>query len=58
MDEIQIVQAGLGGLGLWELGLVLVIVLLVFGAGKLPTIGHSLGQAIQNFKKGMKGKRD
>ena len=46
-------QAGIGGLGPWELGLVLVIVLVVFGAGKLPAIGISLGQAIKNFKKTM-----
>ncbi len=38
----------------WELGLVLIIVLVVFGAGKLPSIGASLGQAIRNFKKSMK----
>lgn len=41
-------------LGPWELGLVLVIVLVVFGAGKLPSIGASLGQALRNFKKSMK----
>ena len=46
--------AGLGGLGPWELGIVLVIVLVIFGAGKLPTIGQSLGQAIKNFRKAMK----
>ena len=44
-------QAGLGGLGPWELGIVLVIVLVIFGAGKVPQIGSSLGQAIKNFKK-------
>jgi sec-independent protein translocase protein TatA len=51
-------QAGIGGLGPWELGIILVIVLIVFGAGKLPGIGSSLGQAIKNFKKGMQGKSD
>ncbi|MBI2068401.1 MAG: twin-arginine translocase TatA/TatE family subunit [Deltaproteobacteria bacterium] len=53
--DIPIIQAGLGGLGPWEIGLVVVIVLLVFGAGKLPGIGSSLGQAIKNFKKTIKG---
>jgi sec-independent protein translocase protein TatA len=47
--------AGIGGLGPWELIIVLAIVLVVFGAGKLPNVGGSIGQAIRNFKKGMKG---
>ena len=50
-----VTYAGIGGLGPWELGIVLVIVLIVFGAGKLPGIGSSLGEAIKNFKKAMKG---
>lgn len=49
-----LMKAGIGGLGPWELGIVLVIVLVVFGAGKLPNIGSSLGEAIKNFKKSMK----
>ena len=49
---------GIGGLGPWELGIVLVLVLVVFGAGKLPGIGTSIGQAIKNFKKSMKGEGD
>ena len=51
-------QAGIGGLGPWELAIVLVIVLVVFGAGKLPQIGGALGQAIKNFKKASKGEPD
>ncbi|MBI2082121.1 MAG: twin-arginine translocase TatA/TatE family subunit [Deltaproteobacteria bacterium] len=47
---------GIGGLGPWELILVFLIVLIVFGAGKLPSIGSSLGQAIKNFKGSLKGK--
>jgi sec-independent protein translocase protein TatA len=38
-------------IGLPELALVLVIVLLVFGAGKLPDIGRALGKSINEFKK-------
>jgi sec-independent protein translocase protein TatA len=41
--------------GIWELLLVLLIVLLVFGAAKLPQIGESLGKAIRNFRKGLSG---
>jgi sec-independent protein translocase protein TatA len=38
-------------IGLPELILILVIVLLVFGAGKLPDIGRALGKSISEFKK-------
>ncbi len=39
------------GLGVWEIVLILVIVLIVFGVGKLPEIGSGLGEGIKNFKK-------
>jgi sec-independent protein translocase protein TatA len=38
------------GIGLPELIIVLVLALLVFGAGKLPEIGRGLGKAIKEFK--------
>jgi sec-independent protein translocase protein TatA len=38
------------GIGLPELTIILVIVLLVFGAGKLPAIGAGAGKSIRNFK--------
>ncbi len=38
-----------------ELLIVLVIVLIIFGAGKLPSVGRSLGSAISEFKEGVKG---
>ncbi|TWI76832.1 sec-independent protein translocase protein TatA [Desulfobotulus alkaliphilus] len=38
------------GIGIPELIIILVIVLVVFGAAKLPEIGSGLGKAIQNFK--------
>jgi len=44
--------------GIWELLLVLLIVLLLFGAARLPQIGESLGKAIRNFRKGMSGEED
>jgi sec-independent protein translocase protein TatA len=41
--------------GIPELLLILLIVLLVFGAGKLPAIGDALGRSIKNFKRAAKG---
>jgi sec-independent protein translocase protein TatA len=38
-------------LGPLEIGLILVIVLIVFGAGKLPQVGGALGKAIREFKR-------
>ena len=40
----------------FKLFLVLLIVLLIFGAGKLPQIGDNLGRAIKNFKKAVNDK--
>lgn len=39
------------GLGTTELIVILVIVLVLFGAGKLPEIGSGMGKAIKNFKR-------
>ena len=41
------------GFGHWELLIILVIALIIFGAGKLPEIGSGIGNAIRNFKKGV-----
>jgi sec-independent protein translocase protein TatA len=40
-----------GSFGWMELLLILVIVLIIFGAGKLPQLGEGLGKAIKGFKK-------
>ena len=42
------------GIGMTELLVILAIVLVIFGANKLPEIGKGMGQAIGNFKKSMK----
>ena len=39
------------GIGMPELLVILVIILVVFGAGKLPEIGGAIGKGIKNFKK-------
>lgn len=39
------------GIGMTELIVVLVIILIIFGANKLPEIGSGMGRAIKNFKK-------
>ena len=41
------------GLGMQELMIIMVIVVVLFGATKLPQIGSGLGQAIKNFKQGV-----
>jgi sec-independent protein translocase protein TatA len=41
----------IGGIGMPEMLVILVIVLIMFGAGKLPEIGAGLGKGIRNFKK-------
>ena len=42
------------GLGISELLVILVIILIIFGAGKLPEIGGGIGKAIKNFKEATK----
>lgn len=39
-----------GGLGVWEITLIFLVVLLLFGAKRLPEIGSSLGKGIREFK--------
>ena len=41
------------GFGHWELLIVLVIAMIIFGAGRLPQVGSALGKSIWNFKKGI-----
>lgn len=43
------------GLGIQELIIILVIVVIIFGAGKLPEIGSGIGKGIKNFKEATKG---
>lgn len=42
---------GVGGIGIWQLLIILVIVLLLFGTKKVRNLGSDLGSAIKGFKK-------
>ncbi|MFQ5450541.1 MAG: twin-arginine translocase TatA/TatE family subunit [Nitrospinaceae bacterium] len=42
------------GIGFPELMIILVIIMIIFGAGKLPDIGNAFGKSIKNFKQSMK----
>ena len=42
---------GLGGISIWQLAIVLLIVVLIFGTKRLKSIGSDLGGAIKGFKK-------
>ena len=46
------------GLGIGELLLILAIVLVVFGARRLPELGHALGRGIGGFRRALKGDED
>ena len=45
------------GLGHWEIILILLIVLIVFGAGKLPKVASELAKGIKPFKEGLKDEK-
>lgn len=44
---------GFGGISIWQLLIVLVIVMLLFGTKRLRSLGSDLGSAIKGFRKGM-----
>ncbi len=46
------------GLSIWHLLIALVVVVLVFGTGKLRNIGSDLGSAVKGFKDGMAGDKE
>lgn len=41
--------------GVWEIALILAIILIVFGVGKLPQVGGSIGRGLRAFRKGQAG---
>ena len=44
--------------GPWEIGLILVIILIIFGVGKLPQVGGAIGKGLRAFRKGQRGEDD
>ncbi len=42
-------------IGPWEIALILVIILIVFGVGKLPQVGGAIGKGMRSFQKGRSG---
>jgi len=42
-------------LGPWEIALIVIIILIVFGVGRLPQVGGAIGKGIRNFRKGQRG---
>jgi sec-independent protein translocase protein TatA len=45
----------MGRIGLPELLIILAIIVIIFGANRLPGLGRGIGSAIKNFKEGIKG---
>ena len=45
----------IGPLGITELGIILLVIMLIFGARRLPEIGSSLGRSIRTFKSAITG---
>jgi sec-independent protein translocase protein TatA len=44
--------------GIWELAIILVIVIIIFGVGKLPELGGALGKGIREFRSATKSAED
>jgi sec-independent protein translocase protein TatA len=48
---MSLLAPGIGPFGIWELLLILLIVVLVFGVGRLPEVGGAVGKSIKEFRK-------
>ncbi len=45
-------------MGPWEIGLILAVILIIFGVGKLPQVGGAIGKGLRAFRKGQSGEED
>ena len=45
-------------MGPWEIGLILVIILIIFGVGKLPQVGGAIGKGLRAFRQGQRGEEE
>ncbi len=45
-------------MGPWEIALILAIIMIIFGVGKLPQISGAIGKSLQAFRKGQSGESD
>lgn len=48
----------IGPLGIWELLIILVVVLLIFGPRRLPEMAKGIGQSVREFRKGLRDMRN
>ena len=44
-----------GKFGIWEAVIILIVVLIIFGVGKLPQVGNAIGKGIRAFRRGQSG---
>ena len=49
---------GIDGISIWQLLLILLLVVVIFGTGKLRRVGTDMGHAIRGFKRGLRGEAD
>ncbi len=45
-------------MGPWEIGIILVIILIIFGVGKLPQVTGAIGKGLRAFRQGQRGEED
>ncbi len=55
LGEVEVMPFRMGP---WEIGLILSIILIVFGVGKLPQVGGAIGKGLRAFRKGQSGEED
>ena len=56
--NIMITPLLFGSLGFWEIALIVLVVLLLFGGKKIPELMRGLGKGVKSFKEGMKDVQD